>query len=166
MNNHTNTTPTAMQQDTDTTRQDATVGVVEAARLLGVSTDAVRARLRRGSLQGHKVEGEWQVHIPAHPVGRQSHPVGRQGAQQSANRMPTFDLTPLADLIERQARDLADARAAAMLWQERARVLGDRLLAIEPGTGAVEGSPANDRGASGVLAWVRRRLGGGDVATK
>ena len=144
-----------MQQDTDTTRQDATVGVIEAARLLGVSTDAVRARLRRGSLQGHKVEGEWRVIMDPLLSKGQDATVAQQDTQQSGDRIPTVDLTPLTDLIERQARELADARAAATLWQERARLLGDRLLAIEPGTEAV-GSPVHDETpTTGLVAWWR-----------
>jgi hypothetical protein len=46
-------------------RQDATV------RILGVTTDAVRSRLRRGTLAGEKIDGEWQVHIPASNETRQ-----------------------------------------------------------------------------------------------
>lgn len=47
---------------TDGTRQDATVEltvtVIEAARILGVSVDAVRSRLRRATL-----EDEWHVRL-------------------------------------------------------------------------------------------------------
>jgi len=92
MSDHTDRTPTDEQQDTDrpdVTRQDATVGVVEAAHLLGTTTDAVRARLRRGTLQGHKVEGEWQVIVPAPTVGQQDATEHRQDAtvdRQDADR--------------------------------------------------------------------------------
>ncbi len=155
-----------MQQDTDTTRRDATVGVIEAARLLALTTDAVRARLRRGSLQGHKVEGAWQVFMDPLLSKGQDATVGRQGAQQSGGRMPTVDLTPLTDLIERQARELADARAAAMLWQERARTLEDRLVAIEATTIAPQSPESDGSPSTGVMGWVRRLMGGGDVTTK
>ena len=53
--------PTVDQQDVDATRQDATVGVVEATQALGVTVDAVRAR----ALKGRKEAGEWLVHIRA-----------------------------------------------------------------------------------------------------
>lgn len=56
---------------TDSERQDADrmpaagVEVAEAARRLGVTPDAIRARLHRGTLAGEKVEGTWRVHLPA-----------------------------------------------------------------------------------------------------
>jgi hypothetical protein len=156
MTDHTDRTLTVAQQDTDTTRQDVTVGVIDAARILSVSTDAVRARLRRGTLQGHKINGEWRVIIGPLLSKGQDATVSQQDAQQSGNRTSTVDLTPLTDLIERQAHDLADARAAATLWQSRARTLEDRLLAIEPGTMATEGAPENETGPQGLLGRMRR----------
>jgi hypothetical protein len=39
--------------------------IAEAAKRLGVSTDAVRKRLNRGQLQGEKVAGVWVVFLPA-----------------------------------------------------------------------------------------------------
>lgn len=177
MTDHTDRTPTEEQQDgrqdadrPDATRQDATVGVVEAAHLLGTTTDAVRARLRRGTLQGHKVEGEWQVSIPAPTVGQQDATehqqdatVDRQDAQQSGDRMPTVDLAPLADLIERQAKELADLREAAAIWQVRARQAEEQLKQLTAGDVAPDtppeapGSPqTNDPAPTGIRAWVKR----------
>jgi hypothetical protein len=43
------------------------------------------------------------------------------------------DMVSLAELIERQARENAENRAAAALWQERARFLRERLSALEAG---------------------------------
>lgn len=45
------------------TRQDAAVGVMQAALILGITTDAVRSTLRRGTLEGHKVDGDWMVQL-------------------------------------------------------------------------------------------------------
>jgi len=39
--------------------------IAEAAKRLGVSTDAVRKRLNRGQLDGEKVGGVWVVFLPA-----------------------------------------------------------------------------------------------------
>jgi len=39
--------------------------IAEAAKRLGVSTDAVRKRLNRGQLHGEKVAGVWVVFLPA-----------------------------------------------------------------------------------------------------
>jgi len=181
MTDHTDRTPTEEQQDgrqdadrPDVTRQDATVGVVEAAHLLGTTTDAVRARLRRGTLQGHKVDGEWQVIMPSHPVGQQDATehqqdatADRQDARQSVDRMPTVDLSPLADLIERQAKELADLREAAAIWQVRARQAEEQLKQLTAGNvmpenapEAVESLQTNESEPQGFWDRVRRFWGG------
>jgi hypothetical protein len=41
-----------------------TYTVAEMAAMLGISTDAVRARVNRGTLHGTKVAGVWQVRPP------------------------------------------------------------------------------------------------------
>ena len=173
MTDHTDRTPTEEQQDADrpdVTRQDATVGVVEAAHLLGTTTDAVRARLRRGTLQGHKVDGEWQVIIPAPTVGQQDATehqqdatVDRQDTLQSGDRTPTVDLAPLADLIERQAKELADLREAAAIWQVRAHQAEEQLKQLTAGNVASENAPeavespqANETEPQGFWDRVRR----------
>ena len=43
---------------------DTTVDVTTAAELLGISEEAVRARIRRGKLVAEKVGALWRVHIP------------------------------------------------------------------------------------------------------
>jgi len=172
--------PTDPRQDADVMRQDATVGVIEAARMLGVSTDAVRARLRRGTLAGEKVDGEWQVIIPASDATRQDATgsqqdatADRQEGQQESDRTPTVDLAPLADLIERQARELADLREAAAIWQIRARQAEEQLKQLMAGNVVSDNAPQSntvdaegpqllqesDPGPTGVLAWWKRLWG-------
>jgi len=80
-----------------------------------------------------KVDGEWQVHIPASDVTRQDAIADRQEDQQDSDRTPTVDLSPLADLIERQARELADLREAATIWQIRARQAEEQLKQLTAG---------------------------------
>jgi hypothetical protein len=187
MSDHTDRTPTEEQQDgrqdadsPDVTRQDATVGVVEAAHLLGTTTDAVRARLRRGTLQGHKVEGEWQVVMPAPTVGQQDTTehqqdatADRQDTQQSGDRTPTVDLAPLTTLIDDLTRRNADLSAAAAMWQTRAAHLENELKQLtagetpaeslhNPGTIDPEGPQMlqeSDPAPTGVLAWWKRLWG-------
>jgi hypothetical protein len=55
--------------------------------------------------------------------------------------VPGFDLTPMVSLIERQARELAEYREAAAVWQERARTLEQRLLQLTGGTLPPETAP-------------------------
>jgi hypothetical protein len=169
--------PTDPRQDADVMRQDATVGVVEAAQRLGITTDAVRARRRRGTLYGEKVAGEWQVHSSASDVTRQDATgsqqdatTDRQEGQQDPDRTPTVDLSPLADLIERQARELADLREAASVWQLRARQAEDKLLELAAGPDVTDtqldpapdttGSPlSHETGPARRISWWRRLRG-------
>jgi excisionase family DNA binding protein len=57
------------RQDTatrqDATGHDATLTVAEVAAALGLSAGAVRKRLERGQLAGHKVDGQWRVRLGA-----------------------------------------------------------------------------------------------------
>jgi len=41
-----------------------TVDTATAARRLGITDDAVRARIRRGTLRGEKVGAVWHIHLP------------------------------------------------------------------------------------------------------
>jgi len=51
---------------TDQTKPDHDrTTIAEAAKRLGVSTDAIRKRLSRGQLHGEKVGGTWVVFLPA-----------------------------------------------------------------------------------------------------
>jgi len=191
MSDHTDRTPTEEQQDgrqdadrPDVTRQDATVGVVEAAQLLGVTTDAVRARLRRGTLQGHKVEGEWLVSVPGalsdrqDPTGsQQDATVGRRDATEhrqdeptERDRTPTVDLAPLVSHIatlEDQVQRLAESNT---MWQIRARQAEEQLKQLTAGNGAPDNAPEpntvdaegpqllqeRNPAPTGVLAWWKR----------
>jgi len=163
MSDNSDRTPTDDQQDSDSpdaTQQDATVGVFEAARILGVTTDAVRSGLRRGTIEGHKINGEWLVRIPA-PQQNQDDATGYQqaaaGDRQDAterDRTPTVDLTPLADLIERQAKELADLREAAAVWQIRARQAEEKLLELSAGWVSSDTSP-DAPGSSETVATKR-----------
>jgi hypothetical protein len=47
----------------DTTALDVGVPLADAARMLGISPDAARKRLERGTLRGHKVGGRWIVSL-------------------------------------------------------------------------------------------------------
>ena len=56
--------PTARQTGaTDTTR--VMLPVAEAAAALGITSDAVRARIRRGKMHGEKRGGAWFVFVQA-----------------------------------------------------------------------------------------------------
>lgn len=60
----TDTTPTRRQHDANTTTDRDVVSPTVAAQRLGITPDAVRARLRRGTIEGLRVDGDWQVFLP------------------------------------------------------------------------------------------------------
>ena len=80
--------PTGTRQDADRT----VLSVPEAATRLGVTPDAIRARLHRKTLDGEKVNGEWRVYFDSRDANRTSTrqdtdrnaAVDRQDSQQDA----------------------------------------------------------------------------------
>ncbi len=60
----TDATPTRQRHDVDTTVDYDVVSPTEAAGRLGITPDAVRARLRRGTIAGERIDGDWQVFLP------------------------------------------------------------------------------------------------------
>lgn len=172
--------PPGGQQDSDGVRQDATVGVVEASRILGMTTDAVRSRLRRGTLEGHKVDDEWRVVIPADrtPTGeqqdatgdRQDDPTGGDSRRQDAGPV---DLTPLAELIRDQQRRIEELSSASAFWQVRALQAEEQLKAItagndttaeepdpEPADEVIEPPQSDAPEPTGIAAWWKRLWSG------
>jgi len=137
--------------------------VADAAHALGISHDALRSRLRRGTLDGHKVGDEWRVVLPAdrQPTGdvsAQQAPTGKETGSPTGN-----DLSPLVDLVERQAVELQRLAASNALWQERARTLEQQLLALNPGPiepetapEAVESPQTSETESHGLWGRMRR----------
>jgi excisionase family DNA binding protein len=70
------------------TDQAATHTIVDAARLLGVSKNAVRKRIRRSTLPAHKEGDRWLVAIPATPAAT-GRSVYRPGHRPSRGYHPT-----------------------------------------------------------------------------
>jgi len=77
--------------------------------------------------------------------------------------MPTVDLAPLADLIERQAKELADLREAAAIWQVRARQAEEQLKVLTAGNVAPDNAPEATESPESdgstptcIWTWVRR----------
>jgi len=153
------TTATGSPETPDRQRQATTVSVAEAAHALGISHDALRSRLRRGTLEGFKDGDEWRVVLPA---DRQ--PTGNAPPQQAATGRPTGnDLSPLVDLIERQAAELQRLAASSAMWQTRAVHLEDQLKQLTAGeivpetaSEAIGASPANETEPQGFWDRVRR----------
>lgn len=126
------------------------VPVHDAARLIGISENAVRARLRRGTLAGVKHGTSWYVLIRDIDI-----PLEHTAVH--------VDLAPLAELIERQGRELAEMREAAAVWQIRARQAEERLLELTAGETAPEtrlerpgSTETSESVLQGLRTWLRR----------
>jgi len=79
-------------------------------------------------------------------------------AMTDAARTPpdaAVDMAPLAELIGRLTRDNQELAAAAALWQERARFLGEQLQALEAGPIAGDISPMGESPQERAVATER-----------
>ncbi len=159
------------QPATDQATSSALLTLEEAAAELGITVNAVRQRIKRGTLLGVKTDAGWLVdpdHRPATdrpPTRATGQPTKR--ATTPTDQQPTIDLAPLAELIERQGRELAEMREAAAVWQIRARQAEERLQAITAGESVSQTAPeppgsteTNDPAPRRVLAWLRHLWGG------
>ena len=79
------TTDRTLRQDTT---GHATVSVAEAARRLGVTPDAIRSRLHRGTLEGEKVDNAWRIRLPDREIPHHADPEPT-GSQQDATGQET-----------------------------------------------------------------------------
>ena len=72
------------------------VTVADAARLLGVSAEAVRMRIKRGTMNAEKVEGTVYVILDADPTRSNEDPTNNQTTD------PTTDQTALVEVLREQ----------------------------------------------------------------
>jgi len=123
------TTDTTGHDATDTTRRDTTaeivVDVATAAAALGVSAGAVRKRLERGHLTGHKEAGQWRVVLPADDATRHD--------ATNATRQDTTRHDATGGAVTPAARSQLDAVRDGWL-----QPLVDQLRALERDYGRVE----------------------------
>jgi hypothetical protein len=151
--------------------------VPEAARALGISERAVRKRITAGTLDAVKAGPAWSVFLPGgNPATHEAVPNGPEDRTVVPSTAPGValggtDLQPLADVIADLTRENRELAAAAALWQERARTLEGRFLALTAGDDAPvaaqnrPGATEPDQPASDVLMlrwrrWWRRMIDG------
>ena len=155
-------------------RQDAApegLTVAEAAGRLGVTPDAVRRRLHRGTLAGAKtVDGEWRVWLPEPAPGEETG--GRQDAAGTPPGEAPGDLIPAYEArLAEMREDLAFLRNELTARTEEIRrrdhiIAGfiERLPELPAGDDAPrtppEGPGATDPGTApfrpSVAAWRER----------
>jgi DNA-binding Lrp family transcriptional regulator len=146
----------------------AGIPVHDAAHLLGISENAVRARLRRGTLVGVKRDASWYVllrdtDVPTVPPSTTSDVPG-DTPRDAPSRVPSHTAVheQLIEELRADKRFLQEQLDRALRQLEAERQRADVLTALGAGTTsdtaqeAPESPPANERGTSGVLAWWRR----------
>lgn len=115
------------------------VDVAEAARILGISHDAVRARIRRGTLEAVKEGGTWRVMVPDDTDTTET------GHATTADSSPDALIDQLQGEVAYLRSELTAARQQAAAERERADVLQrealDRLQSMIPLALGPPGSP-------------------------
>ncbi len=154
------------QPPADHSTTPALLTLEEAAASLGITVNAVRQRIKRGTLIGIKTDAGWLVDVDHRPamdrpsVGATNQPTDH--ATTPTDQQPTIDLAPLADLIDDLTRRNADLAATAALWQTRAAHLEDRLKQLTAGETVPEppgSTETSNQGLQGLKAWWRRLWG-------
>ena len=155
----------ADQPATDQPTTPALVSLEDAALTLGITVNAVRQRIKRGTLIGIKTDAGWLVDVVAtNQESGTDQPTRRPTNHTSSatDHRPTIDLTPMVDhiaVLEDQVQRLTEA---STMWQVRARQAEDKLLQlqavnVDPDAATITpGSPqANETGPFVALAVER-----------
>jgi len=123
--------------DTLRTPPDAApLSLADATVRLGISPDAARKRLDRGTLRGEKRNGRWQVSLEPDAAASTD-----QDATPGDDRTPDASRTPpdagavveLRTLLAEERQRADRYLEAATIWQGRARQLEERLKALDAG---------------------------------
>lgn len=162
-----------------TTDRLPTYSIAEMAAMLGVSTDAVRARVNRGTLEGEKIAGVWRVRPPEELSlqdvyqGDRPDPTGHRPDVLFEQMREERDY--LRTKLDQALDEAAQLRKIAAAERERADVLqrealgriealtatiGDRPDATVSSSESLVSSQSYGRPLQGVRAWLRRWLSG------
>ena len=111
------------QPDSQPAKQPAYTDSTEAAQALGISLDALRHRIARGTLEGYKEDGRWYVRLPDN--------------QPASDRPTDRPNEQTADQGHVDSKELALAVMEAQLtslerqFEAREREIGERLTSLE-----------------------------------
>jgi len=140
------------------------IPVCDAAHLLGISENAVRARLRRGTLAGVKHDTSWYVLLRDTDVPTVTPSTQSDVSPNAPQHVPSHPAVH-EQLIEELRRDkifLQEQLDRALRQLEAERQRADVLQALGTGTTpetsseAVESPERDGSTTTGVLAWVKR----------
>jgi hypothetical protein len=174
-------TPDATSVTTPTDRRQTAMTVADAAQALGLTSDAIRARIRRGTMSGFKADDDtWRV-IVDQPVDATPTDAGQTdgttptGRGQTATDLPTdADLRLIEHMQEeimylrtelaQRSHELATERERSDILQREALGRIEALTAGETVSGTAQEAPGspltNDTGPRGVWNRLRRWMGG------
>jgi hypothetical protein len=154
------------QPPTNQPTTPAWVSMEIAAADLNITVNAVRQRIKRGTLIGIKTEAGWLVDMVAtNQESGTDRPTTRptNHATTPTDQQPTIDLAPLVDHIAGLERQVQHLTEAATGWQIRARQAEDQLKQLTAGeivpdtAQEAPGSPeTNETGPRGVWDRLRR----------
>ena len=131
--------------------------VPEAAAVLGMTVDAVRGRIRRGTIDSGREGGTVYVYVDAEPTDRRGQPPTVEGPPPDES--PVALVEELRDRVsylerqveeEREARRRADTILAqlARANEEQARTIRALEAPPEPRNEPESAEPRSDRGAA------------------
>jgi len=165
------------QPATDQPTTPALVSLEDAADTLGITVNAVRQRIKRGTLTGIKTEAGWLVDMVAtNQESGADRPTTRPTNHTSSatDHRPTIDLAPLVSHIATLEDQVQRLTEASTMWQIRARQAEEQLKQLTAGNVVPENAPETntvdaegpqllqerDPAPTGVWAWWKRLWGG------
>ena len=156
-----------MSEHTDQTHPNAAqtrVTVAEAANILGLSAEAVRSRLQRGTLQGTKVDGTVYVLLDTDQTRPNTDESAAQtSAQTHLDGDQTEFIASLQGQIEWLRREVERKDTIIMTMAQRIPELEPASEAPESPTATSEGSggsaPPDEERSTQRPSWVRRFFG-------
>jgi len=140
------------------------IPVPDAAHLLGISENAVRARLRRGTLVGVKHDTSWYVLLRDTDVPTTTHVEPQDVPLDAPQDAPSHTAVheQMIDELRRDKIFLQEQLDRALRQLEAERERADVLQALGTGTTSdtspeAVGSPeSDDRDTGSVWTWVKR----------
>jgi hypothetical protein len=144
------------------------IPVYDAAHLLGISENAVRARLRRGTLVGVKHDTSWYVLLRDTDVPNAASAAVGDIPRDAPQHVPSHTAVH-EQVIEELRRDktfLQDQLDRALRQLEAERQRADVLQALGAGTTsgtapeAPESPQTSEEPTTGIWAWWKRLWGG------
>ena len=125
-----------------TTGDHAPVPSEAAATRLGITVNAVRQRVKRGTIEGYKTPAGWVVVVDRPTTDRPPTSATDQPTNQrptTTDQAPTVDLAPLAAVISDLTRENRQLAEAATAWQVRAMQAEERLTQLTAGASTDDG---------------------------